>query len=160
MATQSTISDDLVALNNHVDTLLKPYERSKIEFVAFYPYYMFTLKTDVMVHRKHTRKGLFTHHSVASHVSMTGKPSKELLGDWLESARERNQNLIQSGEYETEELISGQFQPIKRKFNQWIYYDTKSRATIGEMQGTDMQVDDSKPSTGTIRRPNHKPKGK
>lgn len=113
--------------------VFKPYETFTINddlgggFVA-------RLETHLIVHRKHTPKNTYTPHSVFGAMWCADKPSDEFIDAWLPKARQAAHKLINEGEYQDEQLISGEFQTVTRKFNSWFYWDRNNKAIIGKLQ--------------------------
>lgn len=96
--------------------------------------YVMTLRTNLMVHIKHTGKNIFRPHTVYQATSMTAIPNTSFMETWIKNAREAAQNFINKGDYTDEKLVGGEWQRWKRKFNQWIYYDKKRNMLFGKVQ--------------------------
>lgn len=123
------------SLVERVDSLLNPYEEFYVQ--QDYPGvmgYVITLKTHIYIHRKHTRKDLFIPHSVYQAGSFTVLPNMAFMREWLKNARRAAKKLINKGEYTTEERLGNQYMSVKRRYNQWIYYNRKERVLFGTLQ--------------------------
>lgn len=138
-ATLSTRSEPKIALSNQVAALLRGYEEFMVQQdIPGVSGYVMTLRTNLMVHIKHTRKNVFRPHSVYQATSMTALPNKAFMEAWLKNAREAATKFINKGDYTDEKLVAGEWQSWKRKFNQWIYYDRKLGALTGQVQLIDL----------------------
>lgn len=126
-------------LNQYVhacESLLNPYEDLTIqEYVPGVSGYVISLRTNLYIHRKHTRKDLFIPHSVYQATSITVLPARLFMEEWIKNARKAALKLINKGKYQSEALISGKWQPVTRHYNQWTFYDRKRNITFGEVKG-------------------------
>lgn len=134
MAT-ATVSKTSI-LVKQVEGLLNPYEEFTVtdnEPGIFG--YVLRFKTNVYIHRKHTRKDLFIPHATFQASTSTALPSLQFMHEWLKNAREAAKKLLDKGEYTGEELISGEWQSVKRRYNQYIFHDRKNNRLIGKVRG-------------------------
>lgn len=135
MATQSNHSDDMSALSNQVAKLLRGYERFTLQSdVPGILGYTAQLRSAVMVHQKHTKKGQFRQHEVFQGAQFTDLPPFEFFKLWLEKARKAAERHINLGEGSEQKIINGEWQTVKYKYDRWVYYDHKNQATIGEVR--------------------------
>ncbi len=121
-------------LTELVEPLLNPYEEFTIS--ADYPGvhgYVLHFRTNTYIHRKHTPKALFIPHSVYNASTTTALPSVGFIEALLKNTRIAAKNFLDKGDYTGEEIISGEWQSVKRKYNQWIYYDRKNQRLIGKV---------------------------
>lgn len=147
MAHPSKQSEPTKVLVQQVANLLRGYE----EFRVYYPVSSYDcvmeLRTEVMVHRKHTKRGLFVPNSVYQASSHTSLPNLDFIEAWLPNAREAAEKFISKGEFTVEKIINGEWQSVKAKYNQWIYYDHKNSAMIGEVQSITQPATNPKDNT-------------
>lgn len=134
-------------LVKQVERLLNPYEEFTItdnEPGIFG--YVLRFKTNVYIHRKHTRKDLFIPHSTFQASTSTALPNIQFMQEWLKNARIAAKKLLDKGEYTAEEKIGGEWQSVKRRYNQYVFYDRTEQRLTGEVQGVVGNV--SPPITG------------
>lgn len=111
-----------------VRLMLNDYEEFHIQQPMGYADYQMTLKTNVMIHRSHTKKDVFFPHSIYQGTSITVIPNAQFMKYWVKNAREAAQKFLDKGEYTTTDEEGS---TLKRKFNKWMYYDNKRRLLIG-----------------------------
>ena len=104
------------------------------------------LETHLMVHRKHTKKDLFRAHSFYNAMWLSDEPEDAFIEAFLLKARENRLEGINKGEYTDEEYIGGEYQTVKRKFNQWCFWDRANSKVVGKVN--DLKPSDPKPSRG------------
>lgn len=121
----------------------KPYEDFTVQPDITSGGYIMNLRTNILVHRKWTKKNKYVPESFYQMAWFTDKPSEDFIDVWLPKAREAAEKLISKGEYTDEELIGGEFQTVKRNFNRWMYWDRQNHAVAGELtDATDVQLSD------------------
>lgn len=122
------------AVTTIAQNLLNPYEDFDLQsFVPGINGYVLTIRTNLMIHRKHTRKNVFKPHAVYQSTSMTALPNKGFLEHWIKNARQGAKDFINKGEYLAEIQIGKEWTSVKRHYNQWIYYDRKRGITYGKV---------------------------
>lgn len=134
MAT-TTVSKTSV-LVEQVERLLNPYEEFTItdnEPGIFG--YVLRFKTNVYIHRKHTRKDLFIPHSTFQASTSTALPSIDFMQEWLRNARVASKKLLNKGEYPSEVHVGGEWQTVKRHYNQYVYHDRRNNRLVGKLKG-------------------------
>ena len=142
MATLTTRSEPQ-ALSNQVATLLRTYEDFSLqEDQPGYSGYVVTLKTNLLIHRRHTKADLFKHHSFYVGAQFTMLPNFSFLESWLIKARMTTDKGVRKGDYTAEEYIGGEWQTVKYKYNRWIYHDRVNNRMIGQVQVTDLVKND------------------
>lgn len=111
---------------------LRPYETWEVA-QRMWDGYICTLVTNIVVHFRHTKKGLFIPQKMYSSVWVSQKPSLEYVDEVVLSARQATLNKINEGKCLDEKLIAGQWQNVERAYNQWLYYDSANSKMIGKL---------------------------
>ena len=145
MATLTSRSEVQV-LSNQVATLLSAYERFDIQ--QDYPGisgYAMSLKTDIYVHRVHTKKDLYNPTSFWVGSTTTALPSMGFIKEWLKHSREATLKKIKQGIYVGQVRVGGEWQSVDYKFNRWFYFDHPNNRVLGQVQVIDLVELNSKP---------------